>query len=260
MRSILVVADRAPGMSARLESALSLARATDGHVTVLLTTPLMRYVTMDPMGGSFLAADALNQALADSKALGGAIDERLSSQDVPFDVVLSESETVDATAAAARFSDVVVTSRDGDRVGDITLTCRTPVLVVENDRALAAPPARACVAWDGGNEAAAALRAAVPVLRACPDVEVVTVTEKAGGFPATDALRYLSRHGVKAELREVPRAGSIEETLDVAVRQAQADLLVMGAYGKSRMREFLFGGVTRFMLEESAGPALLLAH
>ncbi|MCK9541502.1 MAG: universal stress protein [Novosphingobium sp.] len=260
MRSILVIADRTPAMSARLESALSLARANDGHVTVLVNTPLTRYIAMDPMGGSHLAAEALNQALADDEALAASIRDRLGTQDVPFDVLHSEAEPVDAIAQEARFADVVVMSRVGDMAGDVALTCRTPVLVVEDERVLGFPVNRACIAWDGGNEAASALRFAAPVLAGCGQVDVLTVIEKEGGFPATDALRYLSRHGVKAELREVPRTGSTEESLHVAVRQAGADLLVMGAYGKSRMREFLFGGVTRFMLSGNGGPALLLAH
>jgi nucleotide-binding universal stress UspA family protein len=86
------------------------------------------------------------------------------------------------------------------------------------------------------------------------------VQEKPGGFAAIEALRYLSRHGVKAELHELARTGSTEETLAAAVGRLQGQLLVMGAYGKSRMREYLFGGVTRYFLEDSDEPALLLGH
>jgi nucleotide-binding universal stress UspA family protein len=56
------------------------------------------------------------------------------------------------------------------------------------------------------------------------------------------------------------REGSTEATLANAVANAGGELLVMGAYGKSRMREFLFGGVTLYFLEESTAPALLMAH
>ena len=89
---------------------------------------------------------------------------------------------------------------------------------------------------------------------------MLTVTEKPGGFAGTEALAYLSRHGVKAELVELTRKGTVQETLTQAVREKRADLLVMGAYGKSRMREYLFGGVTQYFLTEPTAPALLLAH
>jgi nucleotide-binding universal stress UspA family protein len=260
VRSILVSADRLPGMDARLETALSIARANQGHITLLVDTPVVRYVAMDPMGGSYVASDALRQAMADDDAAAAKLEERLAREDVPFDVVRSEAEPVEALARAARLADVVIVSRASGLAGDLALSSRTPVLALGETTVLPMPLGGVCIAWDGGDEAACALRHAVPLLASCPKVQVITVAEKPGGFPPTEALRYLSRHGIKAELDELPRRGSTEETLAVAVGQAGADVLVMGAYGKSRMREYLFGGVTRYFLDRQDGPALLLAH
>lgn len=259
MRSILVNADRRPGMDNRLETALSLARARNGHVSVMIDTPVARYISMDPMGGSYVASDALKQAMAEDDANAARIEERLRNQDVPFDLIRSEAEPVEALAKAARLADVIVLSKSGGYAGELALLARTPILVLPDDKALAAPVGKACIAWDGGDEAAHALRHAIPLLADC-EVEVITVAEKPGGFPPTDALRYLSRHGINADMQELPRRGSTEETLAVAVARSGADMLVMGAYGHSRMREYLFGGVTRYFLEETDGPALLLAH
>jgi len=75
-----------------------------------------------------------------------------------------------------------------------------------------------------------------------------------------DAVQYLSRHGVHAELHDLARAGSTEGTLAAEVHKIGADLLVMGAYGHSRFREFIVGGVSRAFLESEGGPTLLLAH
>ncbi|MCB2049429.1 MAG: universal stress protein [Novosphingobium sp.] len=260
MRSILVNADRRPGMDARLDTALSIARANGGHVTLLVDTPVVRYVAMDPMGGSYVASDALKQALADDDAAAGKLEERLSREDVPFDIVRSEAEPVEALAKAARLADLVIVSRSGGLAGDLALSSRTPVLALADKTALPTPLGSACIAWDGGDESACALRHALPLLAGCPSIQVITVAEKPGGFPPTEALRYLSRHGIKADLDELPRRGSTEETIDVAVARTGAELLVMGAYGKSRMREYLFGGVTRYFLDKQDGPALLLAH
>lgn len=260
MRSILVHADRSSQMTARLETALALARTTDGHVTILVDTPVARYISMDPMGGSYVATDALQQALADDDSQAGALEERLRGEDVPFDVTRAEAEPVEALAAAARLADVVVVSRGSGIAGELALAARTPVLVVPDDRMLDFPVGNACVAWDGSDESALALRAATGLLRAARTVKVLTVAEKRLGFPATDALRYLSRHGVTTELVELEPSGSTEETLALGVAKARTDLLVMGAYGHSRMRQLLFGGVTRYFLEDSAAPALLLVN
>ena len=260
MRSILVHADRGDTMQARLETAKALARAANGHITLLVDTPVSRFVAMDPMGGSFIASDALRQALADDDASADRFRAELALDDVAFDVVRSEAEPIEALAKAARLADLVILSRNNGLAGELTLVSRTPVLALPGNAAMPVPPAVACVGWDGGDESALALRAAIPLLKTCRSAEVLTVIEKPGGFSGSDALRYLARHGVNAELRELERHGSTEETLAAAIARAGADLFVMGAYGHSRMREFLFGGVTRFFLEQEGGPALLLAH
>lgn len=260
MRSILVMADRTPDNNARIETAALLARQAGGHLTVLVDTPLSRFIAMDPMGGSYVVSEALEEARRGDDEAATAIETRLARGDVPFDLIRSEADPVTALANAARLADLVVVSRSGGLAGELALTSRTPVLALPDGKAFAPPVRRACVAWDGGEQAAAALRASVPLLAGCEDVRVVTVAEKAGGFAAADALRYLSRHGVHAEFEEHERRNSTEETLAIAVTQARADLLVMGAFGKSRLREFLFGGVTAWFLTEPTAPALLLAH
>jgi nucleotide-binding universal stress UspA family protein len=260
MRTILVHADRSPAMASRLETALALARTRDGHITLVVDTPIRRYVSMDPMGGSYIASTAMEQALKDDDTHAEAVEAELVSEGVPFDIIRSEAEPVEALAEAARLADVVVLSRSTGLAGEVALAARTPVLVLREASVLPLPLARACIAWDGGNEAAMALRGAIPLLAGCASVEVLTVTEKRGGFSADDALRYLAQHGVTAEPQTLTRDGSTEATLSAAAARANCQLLVMGAYGRSRMREFLFGGVTRHFLEDAGGPALLLAH
>ena len=68
-----------------------------------------------------------------------------------------------------------------------------------------------------------------------------------------------TRHGVKARVKQVTASGGIADTILGQVAEEQADLLVMGGYGHSRMRELMFGGVTRAMLESATGP-ILVSH
>lgn len=260
MRSILVYADRAPSMGPRLETALALARASNGHVTLLVDTPVTRYVAMDPMGGSYLASEALTKALAADDDHATRLQAELSGQDVPVRVIRSESDPADALAKGARLADLIVVSRSTRLAGEVALASRCPVLVVADDRPLQLPLGTACIAWDGGDEAALALRGSVPLLAHAAKVEVLTVKEKKGGFANDVALRYLAIHGIDAQLHELDRQGSTEATLASGVARLGGQLLVMGAFGHSRMREYLFGGVTQRFLEDNAQPPLLLAH
>lgn len=266
MRSILVKAGRDPGMQARLNTALDLARANDGHVTLLIDTPLDSYVTVDPYGGTYVAREALDAALADDDALAEAVTLQLQHGDVPFDVIQFEQRPLDAMAAAAQLADVAIVSRSCGFAGDLALAVRCPVLALPDDVALRVPVRKACIAWDGGDEAAVALRAVAPMLAGSGQVHVLTVSSGKGasasdaGFPSTEALRYLSRHGIKAELHELERDNSIEETLLTAAMRLEAELIALGAFSHSRMRELLFGGVTRYFLDELKSPPLLLAH
>lgn len=261
MRSILVQASRDKGMAARLDTAMDLARTHEGHLTLAIDTPIDRFVTVDPYGGTFVAREALDAALADDDALAEAFAGRLANDDVPFDVVQFETQPIEAMIAAARLADLVVVSAECGFAGDLAVEARCPVLVLRGGGRLAAPLERACIAWDGSERSAAALRGCVPMLRDCPEVHVLTVlTQKPEGSPPTDALRYLARHDIKAELHELTKSGSIEETLAAAVARQGGQLLVLGAFGHSRVREFLFGGVTRYFLDHAAAPPLLLAH
>lgn len=261
MRSILVHGGRDPEFAVRLEAALAVAMAVDGHVTVLIDTPIEGFVTTDPFGGTYVAREALAAALESDDLLAADVSQRLQGSGVPFDVVQYEMNQVDALAHAARLADLVIVSHSSGLAGDLALAASSPVLALPASGGLHLPLERACIAWDGGNEAAAALRGAIPLLAGCAEVTVVTVArDTPKGFPPTDALRYLARHGVKAELLELVQGTSTEETLGEAVAERNAQLLVMGAYGHGRIREFLFGGVTRFFLDERSSPPLLLAH
>jgi len=146
-------------------------------------------------------------------------------------------------------------------VADLAISSRAPILAVPKGCKAFACQGRAMVAWDGSHEAAVALCAARPLLALASEVHVVTVEEKAKrDFPPIDASEYLSRHGIASEIHEWPRKGrTVEEALAAAADELRVDWITMGAFGHSRLRETIFGGVTRYLLGEARVP-LLLAH
>ncbi|QJQ32012.1 universal stress protein [Sphingomonas lacunae] len=269
MRSILVHADGHNANEGRLQSALDLCRAVQGHVTLHINTPLQRFVAMDPFGGVFLSADAIADAQAHDAQLVDRFAERLGHEDVSWNIETSSGELVDGLTSSARLADLIIVSlpATGETsagtaapVGGIAVSARCPVLALPAAAARFPVEGKVMVCWDGGHESANALRAAIPLLALASRVDVVTVTEKSDGFPSTQALRYLSNYGIHAELHERERQQlSIEEVLDNAAAELGSDWLVLGAYGHSRLRETLFGGVTRFFIESGNRP-LLLAH
>ncbi len=260
MRSIVLPADRTPAFAARLETALGLARSHRGHLTVQIDTPITQYIVSDMFTGAMIAVDALQEARAADVMLGQRLDAKLAGEDVPFDIEERSDDPVDALCDVALLADLVICDIGFERLGELLVRTPTPVLALPASTRPATFQGVAVVAWDGSKAASRAMRAATPLLKNFSSVHVVMVKPRNGQeLPTTDVLRYLSRHDVHAEMREVPCVHTVEETLATEARKLGAELVVMGAYGHSRLREFLTGGVTRYFL--TAGePALFLAH
>jgi nucleotide-binding universal stress UspA family protein len=259
MRSILCPADTAETLDDRVETALALARAMRGHVSFQIATPFAQMALWEPFGGAALSAEVINEVRAADEQLGKDLDARLSREDVPFDVVLTDQGRVESVAAAARFTDVIIASLDDPALEEVALGSRCPVLALPRGAALLTFDKPVLLAWDGGHEAAAAMRAALPLLRMASAVHILMVREHEDSFPARDAACYLSRHDIHAEVHEVAKHGAIADTIAETAKKLGAGLIVMGLFGKSRLRELLLGGVSRALLDTSMVP-LLLAH
>ena len=141
---------------------------------------------------------------------------------------------------------------------------RNAVLLARKGASATWPPKRVMVAWDSRAEAARAVHEARGFLQDAEDVRVVLVDPQANGDsgaePGADIAAYLARHGLKVTVDRLPSAGHhISDVLTQHAADMQADLIVMGAYGHSRLRERIFGGVTKSMLEKPP-TALFLAR
>jgi nucleotide-binding universal stress UspA family protein len=119
------------------------------------------------------------------------------------------------------------------------------------------------IGWDGSRAAARALAEAIPICELATSVKVVAVAGEKDlpeTSPPAEAVRHLSRHGISAQAVEVNAEGrGVGSTLRSYCRESGADLLVMGAYGHSRAREFILGGATREILHDQGLP-VLMAH
>ena len=119
------------------------------------------------------------------------------------------------------------------------------------------------VGWDGGREAARAAFDALPLLKKAEKVRVVRIDPQKdpalrGSVAGADLAETLARHGIKAEAQGYPTDGLDEgQALMRCAEDYGAGLIVMGAYGHSRLAEFIFGGATRFVLTRMTRPVLM---
>lgn len=269
MKVFLVHADDGPGMAGRRETAVALARSVGGHVTLLVNTPFQRFVAMDPFGGAYLATEAFAEAKAHDAALVARLNEDMAGSGVSHDVISADNEAVGALASAASLADLAVVALAGAGsaradakpmlAGDLALAAPIPVLALPETHAGLDPHGPALVAWNGRAEAAAALRAAIPLLTGRA-ITLLRIGADDGPITDAAALAYLARNGVTATL-QVENTGSLSpgEMIEQYALAKNEALVVMGAFGRSRLRETLFGGVTQYLLNSARVP-LLLAH
>lgn len=179
------------------------------------------------------------------------------------------SEAPDWLARKARLRDLTIVPAvpedDTYRsyVESIIFGSGRPVLVLPARTAPELAPDRIVVAWDGSRAASRAVADALPLLERAGDIQVLTVLkekELGSTSPAQELAESLKRRGFVAGAESFDAAGQkIGDVLIAELATRQADLLVMGAYGHSRLREFILGGATQSMLANPPVP-LLLSH
>lgn len=176
-------------------------------------------------------------------------------------------------AVHARYADLAVMTRPSESgsavrhelVEGVLFHSGRPALVVPPDYAGQPIGRRPVVAWDASREATRALGDAQPLIAGADVVTVVTIDARPKSFghgeqPGANIAAHLNRRGCKVDVRNVSSGGaSAAEALLTEARAVNADLIVMGGYAHARVRELLFGGATRDLLELSPFP-LLLAH
>jgi nucleotide-binding universal stress UspA family protein len=157
-------------------------------------------------------------------------------------------------------------SEDGvelDFAERVVMECGRPVLLIPLYGNFASVGTSILVGWNATREAARAIFDAVPLMRHAKKVHICWVDPKkdaqlAGQLPGAEIATSLSRHGINASVEPLPTSGLMAgEALISHASDVGADLLVIGAYGHSRMREFVFGGATRYVLQSMTVPVLM---
>jgi nucleotide-binding universal stress UspA family protein len=274
---VLGLIDGGPAAEAAARAALAAAEPFGAHLQLLHVRPDpeslvpmigegMSGVMVDQMVEGF-RAESVQRAAAARRIYDALAAERAGGA-VTLSFREEEGREDETAARLGRLHDLIVVAR-GDRQTGAPASVTLESVLLHSGRPVLVAPAepvggiarKVVVAWNGKAQSARALGASLPFLAKADSVTVLTAVEShTAGRPA-EVVRYLSWHSVRAEALEVPASGpgKVGQILLEKVAEAGADLLVMGAYGHSRLREMILGGATREVLGHAALP-VLMAH
>mgnify|MGYP006282580947 CR=1 FL=1 len=267
MKAVLLHIFEDDGLDSRLAVALDMCRAHDAHLSCVYVTPYAAYVGLDPMGGVF-ASGPIVQSLRDAEDQTRArVEKRLAQEDVRWDWQSYDGDPAQTLVSVSALADVLIVSQTQDAKGGtpplplvdaVAVNGGCPVLVVPTSVTRFDATAPIVIGWNDSEEAARAIREALPALKLAQSVTLVSVGEEEAVYPQTEASTYLARHGIKSDLQSVPAsAGPADAILRDIAEQLGASAILIGAYGHSRLRETLLGGVTRRLVTHSTTPILL---
>lgn len=276
-KNLLVHLDPSKSSVRRAEAAIALAARHGAHLTALAAAPTLSapsYVEAQIPAAIFEQARAsLMQGLA---GIGEAFTKQAQAAGIAheFRRELAQEPLAELISRHVRYADLAILGQadpDDPLSGepalseDVILGCGRPVLMVPYIGVMQAPGRRIIVAWDAGREAARAVGDAMPLLVAAEQVLVLIVNPKRGASahgdePGADIATHLARHGVKVDVKvHTQRDLSIADVILSRISDESADLVVMGAYGHTRLREMVLGGVTREMFRSMTVP-LFMSH
>jgi nucleotide-binding universal stress UspA family protein len=253
--------------------AISVADAYKAHVTGLAFSyePIIPGAVMGGIPPEFIDSQRVESDKTARKA-ATRFEAAANRAGVSFETLVqsaSLSGAADRLAHIARRFDLVVVGQSDsdqglpDEVLDEAALFESgrPVIVVPFIQKTGLKLDRVMVCWDGSRAATRAIADSMPLLKKAKLVEVVIVASKPGKgdeIPGVDLGQHLARHGLKVEVKKITSTEiDVPSTILSYAADSSADMIVMGGYGHSRLREFILGGVTRTILETMTIPVLM---
>ena len=211
----------------------------------------------------------LNQAIARHEGRFRATFESLdgssewrSDAASPADFLTTEARAADLLIVGRRENGIRFIPNQTLDIGDAIMRAGRPMLVVPPRKTFLALN-RILIAWKDTAEARKAVAAALPLLKSAQDVMIVEIAsdereKKIATRRVVDVAKWLAQYDITASASAELCAGDVGGYLDTIALENGADIIVAGAYGHSRLREWAFGGVTRHLLQQGSTCALLM--
>ena len=267
MKSILFHANQDKGLAQRLEAAQCFSLRFNSLINCVHVTPYSAFIMGDPFGGVYALPTVVAQVEEAEAADRNRIEGRLHQKRVRWEWQNYEGHPGHVLLQRSRLADLaIVRLPDADSSGPVSLAAglalhaRIPVLALPVEGQSFSSGGAALIAWNGSSESASAVRGALPLLKHASEVHIVTLGGDDLRFPQSEAIHYLLQHGIHAEAHTPVLGGTpVAKILLRTATELGVHYLVAGAYGHSRLRETIIGGVTRDLIARSRVP-LLLAH
>ena len=274
IKDLLVHVDDTKACESRLHAAVQLARRHQAHLTGLYVIPPVENFLMypvEPLSESY--RERMQKPLLERRDAARAIFEAVTDgAEVTAEWRDTEGGITRSLNTSGRYADLIITGQHNpdDSVdktegltGRLVLGSGRPCLVIPYIGAQDTVGNHVLVAWNARREAVRAVNDAMPILQAADSVSVLAVDPPSGkrgegAIPCADICHHLARHGVHAEA-----ASSMAKDIDIGsfllshAADRGADMIVMGAYGHSRLSEMMLGGVTRSMLQHMTVPVFM---
>jgi nucleotide-binding universal stress UspA family protein len=274
-KSILVHIDYTERAYERMDVAIDLAQRFSAHLCALAPAgnPMLPYT-----GGADALGNYAAEVMAELARLSEVSVERFREKAKTagfgtFDARACDGDAVYALRSEALYADLIVVgqtdkaiptpARPNDLPESLVLGTGRPVLIVPFVGRFAHVGRRVLLLWNESRESARAARDALPLLRTAQQVDVIAFDSKRGSTGVIesgigDIGNYLARHGVNVNVAREP-SGKVEIGALALSRAADhgSDLIVMGGYGHTRLREWVLGGVSRSILEHMTVPVLM---
>lgn len=273
MKDIMVVLERASDADALAQFTHSLSDALEAHTTVVGV--VQQLPPAPAFMGEFPYELVQSAQEAAMREIGEGYDRfaRAAGRPGACELVKIEPAPGNAPQAVARlarnFDMTIGVQPEGPDQSASNLILEgvlfhsgRPLLILPYIHRGPAKLGKVIVAWDGGAAAARAVACAMPLFKRAGRVEVVTMVDgkrATSDLPGFDITRNLARHGINTDLKTLPKGEDVGALILSYAADENADLLVMGGYGHSRLREFVLGGATRTILASMTLP-VLMAH
>lgn len=260
-----------------LERAMKICEPLGAHLVVLVLG-IAPPPPASPYGvvSNDIWAGEIREGQESAQVRASAIEEKLRASGLPHTVEAQYIDRGTVTTLAARFAryadlTLVMPQTEGFEsmqcwvMNGALFESGRPILLLPSAPVSFPAAKRIVIAWDASVEASKAVRSSIGLLQGAEQVDAVLIDpvpsfEGHGPEPGADLATYLGRHGIEATVHRLPREG--RDTGDLLRRTAMdldADLIVMGGFGHSRLRQRIFGGTTTSMMKETTLP-VLMAH
>jgi nucleotide-binding universal stress UspA family protein len=274
IRTLLVPFTATDGDAHAMSTGIALAEHHDAHLSIVVPVTLPVAVPGPWNLGTGMRMSEVYAAVRDeANEQADELRRRLAGATISWDVRVDEAhyaEPPGTMAAQARNADLSVLTAPRQDARDAAVTraffsallfeSGRPVLVVPSHHPIELPLRHAVVAWKPTRESSRALHDALMLLRAATSVDLVMVDPvggEEGQVPGADIATHLARHGVIVNVVGIPSGtGTVANALLRHAAHSDAQLLVAGGYGHSRLREWVLGGTTRELIQALHLPVL----